>query len=738
MRATPTLIAAALALAPIASAWAGTCGNTPNDCDDDGILDASDLCPFTASPGNQPTTHTYAGTSVLLPTGADCTDASASVAPTASLGHGVELGAGAGVLSYATVGAYSQLGGASSPAIVGSRAVLEGASTPAEGSVFPSGIIGRSTTVGLSGADVEHGDDVTLGRAVTIGRGARLGDSVSIGYGTSIGEDVVIADGVILGSLVSISDDAVIGPQAVLAREAFLGEAATVGANVILGPQVEVGAGALVGALDPASEPVRVRKNVTIGQGAWVAQGAVMGRGATAEECTSVEADTRLGASAIVEAGGRACADNNDPECAGIYGYGSTVPGQSYSLPCEPAGATGGGGSCVDVPSGSIEIVVSATGSGNTCTAQAPCTLSAARTLADANPGAVVVLTDDQVAGDSGSWTMQAGESLCSAGGAQFLFGRSVTASAGATLKDLLIDRGGSGSGIFAPSGATDGLTVDNIDIRNTAGAGINLPAASGTIDIQDVDVYQDAGGTNNQGIIVYATGETHISIANYDASGFQSAAVIARANAPGSALRMSISGSNHWTGAVTPGMHGDPDSMSAFGVLVDGQTGSELHADIAGVTMDAGYTGFYTWHPDARLFIHLHDNTFTNMESDSVFAGALYDGQNIDITVDNNVMETGLQEDPYSPGDFYDGTGVRLWMRSDDNATVCGNVTGNTFVLASPGGTGIQLFNSSSGTGILRAPNLGIIAADNGNTTTSLGGSAGPTSGAACVLPTL
>ncbi len=332
------------------SAVAGTCGADPDDCDGDGFPNTTDLCPFTSSGTNAPTTVQYFDSADALPTGVSCTDASAYVSSKATLGHGVELLSGASVMSRASIGDYTILGGGQNGAIVGSHAVLQSAPTPELGIVFPSGFIGRSTTAGIDPSsvpdpglegDVHFGEDLTLGRATTVGFGARLGDNVSLGYAAAIGPEAVIGNNVIIGNLASVEWGATVGNDVVLARGSTVGVDAHLGNNIIIGSDVAIGANATVGGTDVGDGPVRIRKDASIGAWTTVEHGVRIGRSATTEQCASVRSDTVLRANVSVLAGGIAC-DTAEPVAGvacrenGHYSRGSTVDGIPENVPCAP------------------------------------------------------------------------------------------------------------------------------------------------------------------------------------------------------------------------------------------------------------------------------------------------------------------------------------------------------------------------------------------------------------------
>ena len=335
-----------IALVVPAMAHAGTCSVDHADCDGDGIDNAVDLCPFTASADNSPTSITYADSSTPLPTGNACTDASVVVWSGANLGQGIELHAGAIVLSRATVGDYAVVGGGVTDAILGSGAVLAAASRPEDGLAFRSGVLGRHTTLGQGepGQDPENtfvGSELTASRQVYIAPGTRLGDRVTLGSGTRIESGARLGDDVTLGSHVHIHAGAVIGDNVVMAREVSVGAFAEVGDNVVIGPDSMIGDYANVGGTGQDDDPVRIRRNSHIGPWATVSAGTRIGRDAQIGQCAVVRTDITLRASTTLADGAVACSADSP-----VFGVvcsptrtlerGAVLPAIPANVPCNP------------------------------------------------------------------------------------------------------------------------------------------------------------------------------------------------------------------------------------------------------------------------------------------------------------------------------------------------------------------------------------------------------------------
>ncbi len=360
-------------------ASAATCSGDPdNDCDGDGISNATDMCPSTNSTNNAQTTVTYADDAgTALPTGAACTHSSAEVYSTATLGTGVALLEGARVLSGSYVGDFATVGGTTGEsATVGVRAHLTDAPNPLLGTVFPSGVIGRNAVAGddpssvpqaAREGDVTTGNLLTLGRSATVGFGARLGDGVQLGYASVIGPQAVIGNNVIVGNLAEIGWGATVGDNFVLARSASIGNFAVIGDNVVIGPEVSVGTYANIGTA--GGGPVRIRKGVAIGKWTVIEGNTRIGRNSVIGDYSDVLEGVSLRSDVTVLPGGVACEGTPpDPsiECAdsGYYARGSIVDGIADNVPAEPSGtffSAAGGIVCANPGSngcGRIETVV--------------------------------------------------------------------------------------------------------------------------------------------------------------------------------------------------------------------------------------------------------------------------------------------------------------------------------------------------------------------------------------------
>lgn len=186
--------------------------------------------------------------------------ATAAVDPTAILGEGVEIEAGAVIGARAEIGARCRIG---ANAVIGDGAVLGEETVIGANASVTHALIGKRVVIypgariGQPGFGFEVsaegivkvpqlgrvliGDDVEVGANTTIDRGS--GPDTVIGKGTmidnlvQIGHNVVVGDGCILVSQVGISGSTRLGNYVVLAGQAGLSGHLTIGDRSVVGPQ---------------------------------------------------------------------------------------------------------------------------------------------------------------------------------------------------------------------------------------------------------------------------------------------------------------------------------------------------------------------------------------------------------------------------------------------------------------------------------------------------------------------
>ncbi|MBX2803708.1 MAG: hypothetical protein KTR31_38885 [Myxococcales bacterium] len=163
------------------------------------------------------------------------------VDPTATIGAGVQLGAGvvigvdAELRDRCTLGDGAQVG---SDATIGYDATVgAGAAVGRSSEVRDRAEIGEDSIVGASS---------TVGYDSDVGARTAIGDGTTIGDRAQIGDDVIIGAGVTLGNDVTIEDGAEIGGGSILQDRAVVGAGATLGTEVLMVWDAAVGAGATV------------------------------------------------------------------------------------------------------------------------------------------------------------------------------------------------------------------------------------------------------------------------------------------------------------------------------------------------------------------------------------------------------------------------------------------------------------------------------------------------------------
>lgn len=184
---------------------------------------------------------------------------SATIHPTAKLGHGVAVAPGAVIGANAVIGAGSSIG---ANTVIGDGVEIGEQTTIGAVTTITHAIIGKRVIVHRGVHIGQDGFGFALGReghvkVPQLGR-VVVGDDVEIGSGTTIdrgtGPDTVIGDGTKVDNLVQIGHNVNIGRGAVIVAQCGISGSTRIGDGAVLGGQVglaghiKIGAGAKIAA----------------------------------------------------------------------------------------------------------------------------------------------------------------------------------------------------------------------------------------------------------------------------------------------------------------------------------------------------------------------------------------------------------------------------------------------------------------------------------------------------------
>ena len=261
------------------------------DDDGDGICNAVDLCPGAADGDldnvcddvdNCPTIANGDQTDDNGDGyGDDCVSPDADIHPTATLGYGVIVGAGASVDRYSRIGDGATINGA-----VGASVRVEAGATVSAGA-----------TVG----DVSFiGGDVTLGAGCTVGARARIEENVTFGPNCVVKDRAQVAAEGTFGANVTLGALSRVGANANFGDGASLGDNAGLGASADLAPGTSVGANSVIGDILSLADGATIAGNVRLGHR------AIIGGGARVESHVVTGDDFTMGLNATMASGASA------------------------------------------------------------------------------------------------------------------------------------------------------------------------------------------------------------------------------------------------------------------------------------------------------------------------------------------------------------------------------------------------------------------------------------------------
>ncbi|MFT6378317.1 MAG: UDP-3-O-[3-hydroxymyristoyl] glucosamine N-acyltransferase [bacterium] len=219
----------------------------------------------------------------------------ACVAPSATIGRDISIGAGA---------------------FIGPRSTLVGrVSASGLRPVGAGSILSRNVSIA---ADHDIGTENTFGRLVAAGARLQTESDVTIRYASVLGDDVSMGASATIGALVEIGNNTQVASGTVIARGVTIADSlSSTSIGGIIGPNVVIGSG---NSIDGSA---RIRKGAVLGNNATVQANARIGRDAL------IGADTIIGANVRIAARGQVTATTTVPD-------GTVVrAGEIYDNPAE-------------------------------------------------------------------------------------------------------------------------------------------------------------------------------------------------------------------------------------------------------------------------------------------------------------------------------------------------------------------------------------------------------------------